>query len=97
MTDEEMGAMANPESCSTFDARDRLALRYAEELTRHNRVDDALYSELEQHFSREELVELCATIGLSAIVNRFHATFRTDVDESTQEIAGDTSFCPIGR
>ena len=47
--------------------------------------------------SAAEQVELCATVGLSAIVNRFHATFRTDVDETTVAGAGDVSFCPIGR
>lgn len=96
MTDDEMAAMARPESCSTFDVTDRLVLRYAEVLTRENRVDDALYAELAARFSNEEQVDLCATVGLSSMVNRFHATFRTDVDEATQSGAGDFSFCPIG-
>ena len=56
-----------------------------------------LYAALEARFSREQLVELCATVGLSAIVNRFHATFRTDVDDDTAASAGDVAFCPIGR
>jgi len=97
LTDEEMAAMHAPETCATLDEVDRLVLRYAEALTRDNRVDDALYAELERHFSREEQVELCATVGLSALVNRFHATFRTDVDDATAASAGDVSFCPIGR
>ncbi|MCB1748598.1 MAG: hypothetical protein KDK06_15570 [Gammaproteobacteria bacterium] len=97
MSDDEMASMAAPESCATFDESDRLVLRYAEVLTRDNRVDDELYAALEARFSREQLVELCATVGLSAIVNRFHATFRTDVDDDTAASAGDVAFCPIGR
>lgn len=89
--------MAAPEHCASFDDSDRLVLRYATVLTRENRVDDALYAELERQFSREALLELCATVGLSAIVNRFHATFRTDVDDATADSAGDVSFCPIGH
>jgi alkylhydroperoxidase family enzyme len=97
LSNEEMASMAHPDECASFDETDRLVLRYAEVLTRDNRVDDALYAALEARFSREQLVELCATVGLSAIVNRFHATFRTDVDDDTAVAAGDVSFCPIGR
>ncbi|MEQ8233997.1 MAG: hypothetical protein RLW61_03830 [Gammaproteobacteria bacterium] len=97
MTDEEMAAMHAPETCASFDARDRLVLRYAEALTRDNRIDDALYAELAASFPREEQLELCATVGLSAMVNRFHATFRTDIDDATAASAGDVTFCPIGR
>lgn len=39
-------------------------------------------------------MDLCFTVGLSNLVNRFHATFLTDVDESTlEEIAGTS--CPL--
>lgn len=89
--------MAAPSDLETFDATDRLVLRYSEVLTRDNRVDDALYAELNERFSKDELVELCLTVGLSAMVNRFHATFLTDVDEATSDSVGDVTFCPIGR
>lgn len=97
MTDEEMAAMAEPETCSSFDDTDKLVLRYAEVLTRDNRVDDALYAELAKTFSRDELVELAMTTGLSAMVNRVHATFRTDVDSTTLDSVADGPACPIGR
>ncbi|MEQ8661807.1 MAG: hypothetical protein RLW62_13415, partial [Gammaproteobacteria bacterium] len=96
-TDEEMAAMHAPETCASLDETDRLVLRYAEALTRENRIDDALYAAFAARFSREEQLELCATVGLSAMVNRFHATFRTDVDDATATSAGDVTFCPIGR
>ena len=31
-------------------------------------------------------MEICVTVGFSYLVNRFHATFLTDVDESTLEV-----------
>ena len=96
LTKEEMAAMAAPETCTSFDATDRLVLRYSEVLTRENRVDDKLYAELAARFPREELVELCMTVGLSALVNRVHATFRTDVDESTHAMVGELDVaCPL--
>ena len=91
-----MAAMAEPETCASLDATDRLVLRYAEELTRHNRVDDARYTELETCFSRDELLELSMTVGLAAMVNRVHATFRTDVDGETRDAVADAPACPIG-
>ena len=97
LQDEEMAAMADWATGPLFDDTDRLVLRYAEVLTRENRVSDALYAELEVQFRRDELLELCMTVGLAALVNRVHATFHTDVDDSTRAQVGDAPFCPIGR
>jgi alkylhydroperoxidase family enzyme len=97
LKDEEMAAMAEWATVSVFDDTDLLVLRYAEVLTRENRVSDALYAELAARFPREELLELCMAVGLAALVNRVHATFHTDVDDSTRAQVGDAPFCPIGR
>lgn len=97
LANEEMAAMADWDTMPSFDEKDRLVLRFSEVLTRENRVSDELYAQLEKHFSREELVELGMTVGLSALVNRMHATFRTDVDDSTLALVGDGPVCPIGR
>jgi alkylhydroperoxidase family enzyme len=97
LTDEEMAAMAEPDTCASFDETDRVVLRYAEVLTRENRCDDALYAELAKRFPTIELLELSFTVGLSNLVNRVHATFRTDLDEATRAQVGDAPLCPIGR
>jgi len=97
LSNEEMAAMADSATSPLFDETDRLVLRYSEVLTRENKVDDALYAELEEHFPREALVKLCFTVGLSALVNRVHATFRTDVDKDTTAQVGEVPFCPIGH
>ena len=95
LTNDEMASMGAPETCPTFDATDRLVLRYSEALTRTNVVDDALYAEMAARFPQDELVELCVTVGLSALVNRVHATFRTDVDETTLAQVAGMSACPL--
>lgn len=97
LTEEEMAAMAAPETCASFDETDKLVLRYSTVLTTTNKVDDALYAELAARFNNEELIDLCVTIGMSALVNRVHATFRTDLDESTREVVGAAPACPIGH
>ena len=89
--------MGEAETSPLFDAADRLVLRYSNILTVENRVPDDLYAELAERFPRDQLVELCFTVGLAAFVNRVHATFQTDVDSSTKTTVGDFAFCPIGR
>ena len=93
LTNEEMASMAAPDNCASFDATDKLVLRYAQVLTRDNIVDDELYAQLAARFNKDELVELCVTVGLSAMVNRVHATFRTDVDDSTEAAVAGMSAC----
>ncbi len=74
-------------------------IRYAQKSTRLEAIDNATYGALEHHFSKEQIIDLCLTVGLSNMVNRFHATFQTDVDETTlDEVADGTPdgmSCPI--
>jgi alkylhydroperoxidase family enzyme len=97
LSDEEMAGMADPESVATFDAVDRLVLRYSETLTRSLKISNALFAELEAAFPREQLLELCFTVSLAALVNRVHATFQTDLDPDTEAAVGAAPSCPIGR
>lgn len=66
-----------------YDDAERVAIRYARRSTRMEPIDDALYAELELHFPTAQIIELCFTVGLSNVVNRFHATFHTDLDAET--------------
>jgi alkylhydroperoxidase family enzyme len=97
LSDEEMAGMADAESVSTFDAVDRLVLRYSETLTRTLKIPNGLFAELDAAFSREQLLELCFTVSLAAFVNRVHATFQTDLDPQTEAQVGAEPSCPIGR
>ena len=95
LTKEEMSLMGEPDKCDTFDVTDRLVLRYSETLTRENRINDALYAEFARRFTSDEQVDLCLTVGLSAMVNRMHATFRTDLDDATFAQVGDAVTCAL--
>ena len=90
-----MGMMGDAENCASFDETDRLVLRYSAILTRENRVDDALYTALAARFSQDELVDLALTISFSALVNRMHATFQTELDEPTRNAVGDAAACSL--
>ena len=74
-------------------------VRYARKSTRLEPIDDATYGDLQRHFSTEQIIDICLTVGLSNMINRFHATFQTDVDETTlaEVVAGtaEGTSCPI--
>lgn len=74
-----------------YDAKQAAIVRYAQKSTRLERIDDKTYADLAAHFSTRQIMDICLTVGLSNMVNRFHATFQTDVDASTLEAveAGD--------
>jgi alkylhydroperoxidase family enzyme len=63
---------------------EQVVVEYSRRLTRLEPIDDELYAALQRHFTRNEMMELCFTIGVSAIINRFHATFHTPLDERTR-------------
>ncbi|GAC1370296.1 MAG: hypothetical protein NVS2B12_35730 [Ktedonobacteraceae bacterium] len=68
-------------------------VRYSQRSTKGITIDSETYNALAAHFTTTQIMDLCMTIGLSNLVNRFHATFLTDVDESTLATVG--SVCPI--
>lgn len=84
-----------------YDDAEAAIVRYAQRSTREIAIDDETYAALERHFSTEQIIDICLTVGLSNMVNRFHATFHTDLDEETLAAAeaGDATAgaCPIPR
>ena len=66
-----------------YDDPQAAIIRYAQKSTRSEPIDDATYGDLTRHFSTQQIMDICLTVGLSNMVNRFHATFQTDVDEAT--------------
>ena len=89
--------MGEPQTVSSFDDTDRLVLRYAETSIRDIKIPDELYAQLADRFPKDQLIELCMTVALAALVNRVHATFQTDLDDSTKRAVADGPACPIGR
>lgn len=84
-----------------YDAAEAALIRYARKATRMEPIDDATYGALADHFSVPQIMDICMTVGLSNMVNRFHATFLTDLDAATtaEVEAGDrvAGSCPIPR
>jgi len=84
-----------------YDAAQAAIVRYAQKSTRLEPIDEATYGALAQHFSVPQIMDICLTVGLSNMVNRFHATFLTDVDQATiaEVEAGDAiaGICAIPR
>jgi alkylhydroperoxidase family enzyme len=74
---------------------------YARKSTRLEPIDDETYGALARHFTPQQTIDICLTVGLSNMINRFHATFRTDLDVATTAEAeqGDViaGSCPIPR
>lgn len=87
----------DPVPDGVYDDVQAAIVRYAAKSTRLEPIDDATYGNLEKHFNKPQIIDLCLTVGLSNMINRFHATFQTDVDESTlvEVAAGNTGVCPI--
>ena len=86
LTEEQLaGLAADPLPEGVYSAAEAAIVRYARQSTKAITIDDDLYEELARHFTVQQIMEICLTVGFSNLVNRFHATFLTDVDESTLE------------
>jgi alkylhydroperoxidase family enzyme len=58
----------------SFDARERLALEYAEAITRTDgRVGDALMTRLREHFDERSVIELTALVAFQNLSSKFNA------------------------
>jgi alkylhydroperoxidase family enzyme len=102
LTEEQLHHLNDdPLPDSVYDAKQTAIVRYAQKSTRLEPIDDATYGALAEHFSVPQIMDICLTVGLSNMVNRFHATFLTDVDQATiaEVEAGDAiaGVCAIPR
>src|SRR5262249_50250520 len=57
--------LLNFEKSTSYDARQKAALAYAEAITWHLATDDAFWERMHENFSEPELVELGCMIGLT--------------------------------
>jgi alkylhydroperoxidase family enzyme len=91
----------DPLPAGIYDPAQAAIVRYAQKSTRLEPIDDVTYGDLQRHFSTQQIMDICMTVGLSNLVNRFHATFQTDLDAATTAAAeaGDViaGTCPIPR
>jgi len=95
LTDAELAAVASWSDSSIFDEKDRAVLTHADAVGSRNTVTDATYEELTRHFTNAEIVKICIAVSFAGLVNRVHATFRTDLDQTTLDSVADAPFCLI--
>jgi alkylhydroperoxidase family enzyme len=74
-TEAQLDAMREPDAArldaALFDPVERAALALTVEMTRHVRVQDATFAEVERHLSEQHVVELVAVIAIYNMVSRF--------------------------
>jgi len=66
---EKFNALAEYRTSSLFSEKERMALAYVEEATRHKRVADSTFNALRKHFSESEIVEIT---WLNAVHNYYN-------------------------
>ncbi len=94
LTEEKLAHLADdPLPEGLYDPDEAAIVRYSQRSTRMEVIDDATYGALLEHFTERQIIEICFTVGLSNMINRFHATFLTDLDPTTQEAVA--SGCPL--
>lgn len=84
ITEEQLAHLGDdPLPEGLYSPSEAAIIRYARKSTLEIKIDDATYGELEKYFTRPQIIDICLIVGQSNVVNRFHATFRTDVDDAT--------------
>jgi alkylhydroperoxidase family enzyme len=70
---EKLGEVLAWRDSKLFSPMERAALEYAERITTTGqKVDDALFAELKQHFTDAEIVELTAAIAMENFRSKFN-------------------------
>jgi len=77
-TQQRLDSLPVWEECPFFDERERVALGWAEAVTRVSETlaPDHLYEALKLHFSEQEIVDLTLSIALINTWNRLAVSFR---------------------
>lgn len=74
-------------------------VRYGRQSTKDIHVSDETYKGLAAHYQQDQVMEIWALVGVANMVNRFHATFHTDVDPETLEAVAsgnaEAGACPL--
>ena len=93
ISDEKIAHLVDdPLPEGVFEPSEAVIVRYAQVSSRMQPITDELYNALTRHFDAQQIIELCMTVSLSSQVNRFHATFRTDLDERLTNLGPS---CPL--
>jgi 4-carboxymuconolactone decarboxylase len=78
LTPEQVAALENWQPSKLFSAPQRALLAYTDAMTRQIDVPDLVYSELRQHFSERQTVELTMLVGAYNMLTRFLQALKVD-------------------
>ena len=71
--DQKVAQLGGWRESSAFSDLERVALEYAERITyTGQKVDDALFGQVKEHFSAPQIVELTAAIALENFRSKFN-------------------------
>ncbi len=71
-----------------YSARERLAMDFAlAAASQPNAVTDAMFTELQCHWSDEEITEILGVVAMFAFLNRWNDTLATTLEERPTEVA----------
>lgn len=91
LTEEKLAHLGDdPLPEGVYSSEEAAIVRYSQRSTRMQPIDAKTYGDLAEHFETQQLIEICFTVGMSNMVNRFHATFLTDLDEWAEPAS-----CPL--
>jgi alkylhydroperoxidase family enzyme len=94
LNDEQLAHLGDdPLPVGVYADDEAAIVRYAQACHRMEPIPDEIYEGLQRYFTNEEIIDLCFVVGLSNLVNRFHATFLTDLDDQTVQALG--ANCPL--
>jgi uncharacterized peroxidase-related enzyme len=79
LNDRQVAETAEFESSDAYDELQRDVMRYAEQVTRHINVEDALFNRLKQSLNDRQIVELAMTVGIANFTNRVTETLRMEL------------------
>jgi alkylhydroperoxidase family enzyme len=89
LDEDAVCSLERPAEAENLSAAERSALRFAELFTTdHLAIDDAVYDELREHFSEDELVELGLNCAVALGVGRLSATW--DVSDDLSDVSGSS-------
>lgn len=81
ITDAQIAALdAGKTDAACFDARERLVLRFTDEVVRNVRASDHTFAQMRKEFSPREIVELILAIGYYMMIARLLETTGVDLE-----------------
>ena len=90
LTEDAVCSLERPAEASDLTDAERTALRFADLFaTNHLAIDDAVYDDLRNHFSEDQLVALGLHCALCVGLGRLAATWHV-VDDLPDEFRGDS-------